>query len=337
MKALVTGITGQTGSYLAEILLEEGYEVIGVVRRCSIPNTGRIDHIIDKVKIECGDITDFSSMSHIIGFHKPDLVFNLGAMSHVGVSFEQPLATFESTALGCINILEVLKMLKKREGYAPRFYQAGTSEMFGNNVSYFDLNTRYDRPFETHLSQYDLFQDEKTPLNPRSPYAVAKLAAHHMTKLYRDAYGFFCSSSYIFNNESVRRGDDFVTKKITNYVRKVAKGEAKEKLQLGNLEACRDWSHAKDMARGIFQILTHDKPDDFVLASGKTHSIKELLKYAFGAIGVYDYTQYVEVNEKFIRPAEVPHLRGRPDKAIKELGWKQEYTFEQMIEEMVNG
>lgn len=354
--ALIYGATGQDGSYLSELLLDKGYEVVAVKRRSSISNTARIDHIKnDKFKVVEGDVTDAHSVCGLITEHKPTHVFNLAAQSHVGTSFEQPVATWDSTATGCLNILNAILSIDK----TIRFYQASTSEMFGKNYSENMVETGYKTNVdsngnitETHETVTYRYQDEETEFMPQSPYAVAKLAAHHMVRLYRESYGLFACSGILFNHESPRRGENFVTRKITKYVAKLvnwhvekygesfdfydSKGFKDEygPLELGNLDAKRDWGHAKDYCQGMIKILEHDKADDFVLATGETRSVRDFLEAAFNSYGLY-YNHFVEVNPKFFRPAEVDYLKGNPTKAIEILNWKREYSFQDLVTEMV--
>lgn len=369
--AIVFGAAGQDGSYICELLLERKYDVVAVVRRSSIHNTERIDHIADKIKIVEGDVTDPHSVNQLIREHKPVHIYNLAAQSHVATSFKQPVSTWESTATGCLNILNAICEIDK----SIRFYQASTSEMFGKNYSEEMQQTNYSTDVdengnqtENHETTIYRYQDEETEFMPQSPYAVAKLAAHHMVRLYRDSYGIFACSGILFNHESSRRGENFVTRKITKYVAKafkvlneindnklnidvigenVALGavsfssdeikqvrEAVGPLELGNLDAKRDWGHSKDYSLGMILMLEHDKADDFVLATGETRSVRDFLESAFGMCGL-DYNDFVEINPEFFRPSEVDYLRGRPTKAIEVLGWKREYDFKDLVSEMV--
>ena len=347
-KAVIFGITGQDGSYLAELLLEKNYDVVGVTRRVSTGNTGRISHIMDcpYLRLVEGDLTDYSSILRIIEEYQPQEVYNLAAMSHVGTSFDQPLLSFDVTGKGCLNILEVLR---EHSPYT-RFYQASSSEMFG------DAFTEQGG---------DKFQDENTLFRPQSPYAIAKLAAHHATRLYRNSYSLHASCGILFNHESERRGGRFVTKKITKWVAQFANWiESKErtvndlhteddeiffnnqfldevatpsfsKLRLGNLDAQRDWGHAEDYVRAMWMLLQEDKPDDYVIATGKTHSVRDFLKAAFNKIGIENYMDFVVQDPRFMRPSEVPYLKGSAYKAKVVLGWEPKVDFEELVSRMV--
>lgn len=323
MKAIITGITGQDGSYLAELLLSRGYEVFGVIRRSSTPNTSRIKHLINNknLKLICGDVTDFSSMSGVIKNIKPDELYNLAAQSHVGESFKQPYFTFDVDAIGVLNILESIRLFSP----TTRFYQASTSELFGNTPA----------P-----------QNEDTPMSPESPYAVAKLAAHKLVSLYRRAYNIFACCGILFNHEGPRRGEEFVTRKITKYVAKLMKVKRQlrldrpipnlhiDTLKLGNLFAKRDWSHAKDMVYGMWLMLQQDVPEDYVLGSGVSRSVEDFLKAAF-SYAQLNHKDYVEIDPQFYRPLDVNYLMADTKKANNRLGWKQQISFEQMVHEMV--
>lgn len=324
--ALVTGVTGQDGSYLSELLLDKNYKVYGMIRRSSVDTTERIAHLIPNPNFEPieGDITDASCMNRLISGIQPNEVYNLAAMSHVGVSFDQPMTTCQIDAIGPLNILEAIRQCSPKS----KFYQASTSELFG----------------DTNVSP----QNEDTPFNPNSPYAVAKLYAHHLVGLYRRAYGIFACAGILFNHESPRRGGDFVTRKITKYVAQLAKvfeeaeyhGDSDiikdfPKLLLGNLDAKRDWSFAGDVVCGMWMMLQQNKPDDYVLGSDETHSIRELLKVAFGAIGVEDYDRYVTIHPKFCRPVDVNLLCADSTKAKRILGWESTTGFDKLIRDMV--
>lgn len=332
--ALITGITGQDGSYLSELLLEKQYKVYGMIRRSSVDTTERISHILNHPNFELveGDITDAVCMHRLISGIKPDEVYNLAAMSHVGVSFDQPITTCQIDAMGPLHILEAIRQCSPKS----KFFQASTSELFGDTTV--------------------CPQDENTPFNPNSPYAVAKLYAHHLTGLYRRAYGIFACTAISFNHESPRRGEDFVTRKITKYVAMLElmknpypgciikwaethdgvpiAGRDVPYLAMGNIEAKRDWSHAKDMIRGMWLILQHSEPDDYVLGSGETHTVKEFLQLAFKLIGL-DYTDYVVIDPKFYRPLDVNLLHADPTKAKKILDWKCIMSFNELVNEMV--
>lgn len=315
--AIITGITGQDGSYLAENLLSKNYKVIGLYRRSSTNTFERIKHITDlNFSLQEFDITDPSGCSDILNTHKPDELYNLAAQSHVGTSFKQPTTTFQIDAIGVINLLEAIK------NYSPstRFYQAGTSEMFGRN---FDL--RDDKKYQSELTQ----------MLPQSPYGVAKLAAYHMIQIYRAAYNMYCCCGILFNHESPRRGENFVTRKITKYIGQVINNKHTGPLELGNLDAHRDWGHAADYVEGMRLMLQQDVPEDYVLATGETHSVKEFLLQAFSLANL-DYTNYTIINEDLFRPAEVDYLRGDSSKARSILGWSMKYTFNNLVKDMVD-
>ena len=309
MRALITGITGQDGSYLAEILLEKGYDVFGVVRRCSVKKYDRIESLVDDVELVEGDLSDQTSLDHIVQSVQPDEVYNMAAQSFVPVSWNQPVLTGDVTALGVIRILEAIRKHQPKA----KFLQASSSEMFG-------------KVRETP-------QTEKTPFYPRSPYGVAKVFGHYITVNYRESHGIFACSAMGFNHESPRRGLEFVTKKVTYQVARIKCGLAK-KLLMGNLEAKRDWGFARDYVRGMWMMLQQAEADDYVLATGKTHSVRELLEAAFSAAGL-NWEKYVEVDPKFIRPAEVDCLCGDATKAREKLGWEPEVSFEELIKMMV--
>ena len=326
MKAIIFGITGQDGSYLAELLLEKGYEVIGVTRRVSVPTLNRITHILPKIKIIEGDITDAFSVSNVIKEEAPDEIYNLAAQSHVGTSFKQPSLTWDVTAGGVLNILEAIRYSGRKDDI--KFYQASSSEMFGKNYN-----------LREGLAEMIKYQDEKTPFMPQSPYAIAKLAAHHLVRNYRDSYGIFACSGILFNHESERRGEKFVTRKITKWIGEfVASGMDTEfpALRLGNLDAKRDWGHAEDYVRGMWEMVQHETPNDYVVATGETHSVREFLDIAFSHIGVDDWEDLVVIDPEFYRPAEVDYLLGIPAKAKRVLGWEPEISFEQLVKRMVD-
>ncbi|HEX7588970.1 MAG TPA: GDP-mannose 4,6-dehydratase [Anaerolineae bacterium] len=308
-KALITGVTGQDGSYLAEYLLEQGYQVIGMVRRTSTINFERIIDIQDKVTLVQGDLLDSSSLVDILREHHPLEVYNLAAQSFIPTSFKQPVLTGEFTALGVTRVLDAIRIVNPEI----RFYQASSSEMFGKVV--------------------EVPQRETTPFHPRSPYGVAKVYGHWITVNYRESYNLFAVSGILFNHESPRRGLEFVTHKVTYNAAKIALGLA-EKLPLGNLDSQRDWGWAPDYVRGMHLMLQQDKPDDYVLATGRTHSIKRLCEVAFGCVDL-DWQRYVYVDQAYLRPAEVDLLIGDSTKARTKLGWEPRFTFEQMIEKMV--
>lgn len=309
MRALITGITGQDGSYLAELLLEKGYQVFGIVRRSSVKKYDRIESLVEKIELVEGDLTDQTSLDHIVHFVHPDEVYNLAAQSFVPVSWNQPVLTGDVSALGVIRILEALRKHQPKA----KFLQASSSEMFG-------------KVRETP-------QTEKTPFYPRSPYGVAKVFGHYITVNYRESHGIFACSAMGFNHESPRRGVEFVTRKVTHEVARIKCGLAK-KLLMGNLDAKRDWGFAGDYVRAMWMMLQRPEPDDYVLATGKTHSVRELLEIAFAVVGLH-WEDYVEVDPKFIRPAEVDFLCGDATKAREKLGWQPRVTFEELIKMMV--
>jgi GDPmannose 4,6-dehydratase len=309
MKALITGITGQDGSYLAELLLGKGYEVFGVVRRSSVKKYDRIETLVDNIELVEGDLTDQTSLDHIVQSVQPDEVYNMAAQSFVPVSWNQPVLTGDVTALGVIRILEAIRKHRPQA----KFLQASSSEMFG-------------KVRETP-------QTEKTPFYPRSPYGVAKVFGHYITVNYRESHGIFACSAIGFNHESPRRGLEFVTRKVTHQVARIKCGLA-TKLLMGNLEAKRDWGFAGDYVQAMWMMLQQAEPDDYVLATGKTHSIRELLEAAFGAVEL-DWEKHVEIDPKFMRPAEVDRLCGDAAKAREKLGWKAEVSFEELIKMMV--
>jgi GDPmannose 4,6-dehydratase len=308
--ALITGITGQDGSYLAELLLSKGYEVYGLVRRLSIPNLGNIQHIADQVTLIDGDLMDTSSLNAAVKEAGPDEVYNLAAQSFVGTSFVQPVLTGEVTGLGVVRLLEAVR------AYAPdtRVYQASSSEMFG----------RVEREP----------QDETSPFHPRSPYGVAKVYAYWACVNYREAHGLFVSNGILFNHESPRRGLEFVTRKISHGVARIHLGLSKQ-ISLGNLETKRDWGYAPEYVDLMWRILHHDRPDDFVGATGEAHSVAEFAEQAFLVVGIRDWRKHVVVEEKLFRPAEVSNLRGNAAKAKKVLGWQPKTNFSTLMKLMV--
>jgi GDPmannose 4,6-dehydratase len=309
-RALITGITGQDGSYLAEFLLAKGYKVYGLTRRSSNPVTDRISHILDKVELISGDLLDQSSLLDAVAESKPDEVYNLAAQSFVHTSWLQPVLTAEFTAVGVTKVLDAVK----RAAPKARFYQASSSEMFGQVQA--------------------VPQTEKTFFYPRSPYGVAKLYGHWITVNYRESFNMHASSGILFNHESPRRGIEFVTRKITYHVAMIKQGLATE-LRLGNLDARRDWGFAGDYVEAMWLMLQQEKPDDYVIATGETHSVKEFVEEAFSHVGL-DYREFVKTDEKFFRPAEVELLIGDYAKAKKILGWKPKTDFKQLIHMMVD-
>ncbi|MFB8790261.1 MAG: GDP-mannose 4,6-dehydratase [Potamolinea sp.] len=319
-KALITGITGQDGSYLSELLLEKGYEVHGIYRRTSTFNTDRIDHIyVDphspdaRLFLHYGDLTDGVTLRRILELVKPVEIYNLGAQSHVRVSFDSPEYTVDSVGMGTLRLLEAIRDYRHRTEIDVRFYQAGSSEMFGK--------------------VQEVPQNETTPFYPRSPYACAKLYAHWQTVNYRESYGMFACNGILFNHESPRRGETFVTRKITRAIARIVAGQQK-KLFLGNLDSKRDWGYAKDYVKAMWLMLQQDEPDDYVVATGKTHSIREFLDISFNYVNL-NWQDYVEFDERYLRPTEVDLLIGDPTKADQKLGWKPTVTFEQLVALMV--
>jgi GDPmannose 4,6-dehydratase len=309
-KALITGVTGQDGSYLADFLLEKGYQVYGMVRRSSMEKFDRIDHIKDRIQIRQADLLDQYSISKIIEEVQPDEVYNLAAMSFVPTSWNQPVLTAEFTAIGVTRMLEAIRAVNPRI----RFYQASSSEMFGKVK--------------------EIPQTELTPFHPRSPYGVAKVYGHWITVNYRESYGIFGVSGILFNHESPRRGIEFVTRKVTYNAARIKLGLGRE-LHLGNLEAKRDWGYAMDYVEAMWRMLQQDHPDDFVIASGETHSVQDLVEIAFSHLGL-DYRDHVVQDKKFLRPAEVDLLRGDSSKARKVLGWEPRVHFAELVKMMVD-
>jgi GDPmannose 4,6-dehydratase len=309
-KALITGITGQDGSYLAELLLEQGYTVIGMVRRSSTENFERIQHLRDRIELVQGDLLDQWSLIHILETSQPDEIYNLAAMSFVPTSWSQPTLTGEFTGIGVTRVLDSMRLVCPKA----RFYQASSSEMYGKVL--------------------EVPQTEKTPFYPRSPYAVAKVYGHYITVNYRESYDLFAVSGILFNPESPRRGLEFVTRKITDGVARIKLGLA-DSLALGNVESCRDWGFAGDYVRAMWMMLQQDAPQDFVVATGESHSVREFCEVAFHHVGL-DWAQYVRQDPRYMRPAEVDHLFGDASKAHRILGWKPEVNFAGLIRMMVD-
>jgi GDPmannose 4,6-dehydratase len=320
-RALLTGITGQDGSYLSEFLLEKGYEVHGIIRRTSTFNTDRIDHIYEdphnqgaQLRLHYGDLTDGTTLRRILEEVQPTEIYNLGAQSHVRVSFDAPQYTVDTVGMGTLRLLEAIREYETRTGIQVRFYQAGSSEMYGK--------------------VQDVPQSESTPFYPRSPYACAKLYAHWQTINYRESYRLFACNGILFNHESPRRGETFVTRKITRAIARILTKQ-QDKLYLGNLDAKRDWGYAKDYVKAMWLMLQQDQPDDYVVATGETHSIREFLDLAFGHVNL-DWQKYVEFDERYLRPAEVDLLIGDPTKAKQILGWEPSVTFPELVRLMVD-
>jgi GDPmannose 4,6-dehydratase len=316
--AFITGITGQDGSYLAEYLVSLGYKVCGLVRRNSVPEnqSTRIEHLIRKGNLEIfyGDVLDTKSIETVLHKCKPDEIYNLAAQSHVRISSDIPIFTLQTNSVGVLNMLEACRNICPKS----KFYQASSSEMFGNSIDQKD----------------GCSQNEDTPMHPVSPYGCAKLYSYHITRHYRTAYGLFACNGILFNHESPRRASNFVTNKIIKTAVQIKKG-LRDKLELGNIDTFRDWGHSYDYVRAMHQIVNHDKPDDFVVSTGKTHSIKELCNYVFTKLGM-DYTKFVTQNPKYMRPQELQYLKGDCTKIKETLGWEPTYTFEGMLDEMID-
>lgn len=320
-RAVITGITGQDGSYLAELLLKKKYEVIGIYRRTSQPNFRRLANCIGNSRFNLveGDLTDEGFLYRLLNDYEVDEFYNLGAQSHVKTSFDQPGTTWDITARGVLNCLEAIRNCSSHT----KFYQASSSEMFGKNF--------------VRGENGEAYQDEETAFYPQSPYAIAKLAGHHLVRNYRDSYNIHASSGILFNHESERRGENFVTRKITKWLGEfIASGQDKKfpKLRLGNLDSKRDWGHAEDYVKAMWLMLQQPKPDDYVVATGETHTIKEFLNEAFSLYGL-DWEDYVVIDPAFYRPAEVDFLLGNPSKAKKQLKWEPEVSFSKLVERMV--
>ena len=321
--AIVTGVTGQDGSYLSELLLDNGYTVVGLRRRSSSEKgLERIQHLLnnDNFKLVEADITDSGCVNNLIQEYRPQEVYNLAAQSHVGTSFKQPSYTSQVNLQGPINFLEAIRLLSP----STKFYQASTSEMFGKN---------YEQMGSTK------YQKETTAFVPQSPYAVAKLAAHEMVRIYRDSYGLFACCGILFNHESERRGENFVTRKITKWIGEfVASGQDIEEfpsLRLGNLDAHRDWGHAQDYVEAMYMMLQQDEPEDYVIATSETHSVREFLTEAFNEIGITNFEPYVVIDPEFYRPCEVDWLLGHTGKARDQLGWRPKVSFQELVQRMV--
>jgi GDPmannose 4,6-dehydratase len=318
-RALITGITGQDGSYLAELLLAKGYEVHGVIRRSSSFNTERIDHLytdpheFPALHLHYGDLSEGDVLLRILERYKPQEVYNLGAQSHVRVSFDQPEYTADVVALGTLRVLEAVREYSTRTGAQVKMYQAGSSEMYGAT----------NPP-----------QNEWTPMHPRSPYAVSKVAAHWFARNYREAYGLFVSNGILFNHESPRRGETFVTRKVTRAIGRIKEG-LKQKLYLGNLSAYRDWGFAGDYVEAMWLMLQQDEPDDYVVATGESHSVKEFVEEAFSYAGL-NWRRHVEIDSRYFRPSEVDHLQGDASKARARLGWRPKVSFIELVQMMVD-
>jgi GDPmannose 4,6-dehydratase len=337
MKAIIFGITGQDGSHLADLLLSKDYNVVGVSRRASTDNTQRIKHILGNERFDLvqGDITDAHSVINIFKNHEDvDEIYNLAAQSHVAVSFKQPALTWDITGKGCLNILQSMVDL----GINSRFYQASSSEMFGKNFDSMEIPVDLVAPFDGPSSEIVKYQDENTKFLPQSPYAIAKCAAHHMTTLFREAYSLHASAGILFNHEGERRGETFVTRKITKWIGdwvKSGKDTTFPKLRLGNLEAFRDWGYAGDYVEAMWMMLQQDSPQDFVICTGETHTIREFLDVAFLHVGIKDWSDLVVQDPEFYRPAEVDYLRGDCSKANNVLGWTPKHSFEDLVKKMI--
>lgn len=312
--ALITGAAGQDGSYLAEYLLSLGYEVHGLIRRNSVPEhqEARIDHLESRMESHYADLLDMGGLQRLVSQISPTEIYNLGAQSHVRISFEVPEFTAQTNAMGPLHLLEIIRQMAVK----PKFYQASSSEMFGDSVD------------------ADGFQRESTPMHPVSPYGCAKLFGYHITRNYRKSYGIFASNGILFNHESPRRGSNFVTSKVVKTAIEIKLG-IKDRLVMGNLDSFRDWGHSRDYVTAMHAILNHETADDFVVATGQTRSVRNLCEHVFSRLGM-DYTDYVTQDPKFLRPEELPYLQGDASKILSELGWKASISFEEMIDEMVD-
>ena len=314
-KALITGINGQDGSYLAELLLEKGYEVWGTVKRNSVSETqsSRIEHLREnnKINLEYADLTDMASLVKLLSLVQPDEVYNLAAQSHVRISFDQPIYTANVTGIGTLNLLESVRLVSPHS----KIYQASSSEMFGNSID------------------DDGYQRELTPMNPVSPYGCAKVFSYNICRNYRNSYGMKIWNGILFNHESPRRGTNFVTNKVVKAAVRISLG-LQDKLNIGNLNATRDWGHAKDYVYAMWLMLQSDKPNDYVCATGISHSVGDLCSYVFSSLGL-DYNDYIVIDEKHFRPEELDNLKGDPSKIKNDLGWTREYSFETMLDEMI--
>jgi len=313
-RALITGINGQDGSYLAEFLVDKGYEVWGTLKRNSVAEnqTARLESIFQNIRLEYADITDLSSLIRVVSVIQPDEIYNLAAQSHVRISFDQPIYTAMSTGLGALNVLEAVKLVSSKT----KIYQASSSEMFGNSID------------------VDGYQRETTSMNPVSPYGCAKVYAYNISRNYRHSYDMFVSNGILFNHESPRRGTNFVTNKVCKEAVRIKLGMSNA-LYLGNLDATRDWGHAKDYVEAMWLILQQPKADDYVCATGVSHSVRELVNYVFTRLGLH-WSEYVKQDTKFFRPEELHNLKGDSTKLINATGWKHRYTFESMLDEMIN-
>ena len=313
-KVLITGINGQDGSYLAELLYNKGYEIHGILKRNSVSEnqTYRLNNIFNKIHLHYGDLSDLSSLISIINKVKPHEIYNLAAQSHVRISFDQPIYTSNVTGIGTLNLLEAVRLINP----TIKIYQASSSEMFGNSID------------------SDGFQRETTPMNPVSPYGCAKVFSYNICRNYRNSYNMFISNGILFNHESPRRGTNFVKNKVCKEAVKIKLGLSNE-LKLGNLDATRDWGHAKDYVEAMWLILQQEEPDDFVCSTGISHSVQELVEYVFGKLDL-DWEQYIKQDEKFLRPEELHNLKGDCSKLREKTGWKLNYTFESMLDEMID-